>query len=63
VSGSGLNDIELGNQLTRIILNSRQINELSANRRANALMDCLAEIEDASRKAGWRLLEICEGRP
>ena len=55
-----LNDLELGNYLTTVINKAREINELSANRRANALMDCLADIENAARHAQWRLLRICD---
>lgn len=59
-SRPNLNDIELGNELTRIVLWAGQINELSANRKANALLDCLAEIESHARKAQWRLLRLCD---
>lgn len=55
-----LNDLELGSCLTIVLYQARQINELSANRKALALAECLTKIEDAARKAQWRLLELCE---
>ena len=58
--GPNLNDIELGKHLTTIMLWAREINELSANRKALALAECLTKIEDAARKAQWRLVELCD---
>ena len=55
-----LNDLELGNYLSRLINQAREINELTANRRALALAECLTKIEDAARKAQWRLMQICD---
>lgn len=55
-----LNDVELGKYLITVINKAREINELYANRRANALLDCLADIESAARSAQWRLLKIVD---
>ena len=53
-------DPELVKYLITVTGKSREINELSANRRPNALFDCLADIESAARSAQWRLLRICD---
>ena len=55
-----LNDLELSESLGKILNHAREINELTANRRANALLDCLAYIEEAARKGQWRLLRLCD---
>jgi hypothetical protein len=55
-----LNDLELGNYLSVLLLQARQVTELTANRRALALAECLTKIEEAARKAQWRLLEITD---
>lgn len=55
-----LNDTELGNYLTKLVNQANEINALTANRRANALMDCLANIESHARQAQWQLLRICD---
>ena len=55
-----LNDLELGNCLSVITYQARQINELTANRKALSLAECLTKIEDAARRAQWRLLELCD---
>jgi len=54
-----LNDLELGNCLSVITYQARQINELTANRKALSLAECLTKIEDAARKAQWRLIALC----
>ena len=58
--GPNLVDLELGKWLTIIQARAREINELSANRRALALADCLSSITQAAREAEWRLLRICD---
>ena len=58
--GPNLVDLELGKWLTIIQARAREINELSANRRALALADCLSSITQATREAEWRLLRICD---
>lgn len=55
-----LNDIDLGNHLTQLVNRAGEINSLTANRRANALLDCLADIENHARQAQWMILRICD---
>jgi len=55
-----MNDLELGNLLGVVVYQARQINELTANRKALSLAECLTKIEDAARKAQWRLLKLCD---
>ena len=55
-----LNDLELGNCLSVITYQARQINELTANRKALSLAECLTKIEDAARRAHWRLVKLCD---
>jgi hypothetical protein len=55
-----LNDLELGNYLSVLLLQARQVTELTANRRALSLAECLTKIESAAREAQWRLLKIMD---
>lgn len=55
-----LNDLSLGQYLNTILYQARQVNEITANRKALALAECLTKIEDAARKAQWRLIELCD---
>jgi len=61
--GPNLNDLELGNCLAVLLYQARQVNELTANRKALSLAECLTKIEDAARKAQWRLIKLCEEQP
>ena len=61
--GPNLNDLELGNCLSVVLHQARQVNELTANRKALSLAECLTKIEDAARKAQWRLIKLCEEQP
>jgi hypothetical protein len=52
------NDLELADQM-RVLFNNFAVLDLhNRNREANYLFDCLANIENAARKAQWRLLEV-----
>jgi len=53
----------LGNCLAVLLYQARQVNELTANRKALSLAECLTKIEDAARKAHWRLIKLCEEQP
>lgn len=53
-----LNDLELVGHVRTIHREQARLDELSAQKRSGALIECLSKIEDAARKAGYRVLEI-----
>lgn len=55
-----LNDLELGNYISVLLSQARQVTELTANRKALSLAECLTKIEEAARKAQWRLLKLSD---
>ena len=51
------NDLELTDQM-RVLFNNFAVLEMhNRNKQTNYLLDALANIENAARKAQWRLLE------
>lgn len=53
-----LNDLELSEQISAIHREQAKLDSLTANRKVSSLTQTLAKIEDAARKANWRLQEI-----
>jgi hypothetical protein len=55
------NDLELSDQM-RVLFNNFAVLELhNRNREGSYLFDCLANIENAARKAQWRIRNMKEG--
>lgn len=52
------NDIELETHIREIHREENLIDQFAANNRIGSLTQCLAKIEDAARKANWRLQEL-----
>lgn len=52
------NDIELVSLTRTIHKEAAMLDRLAADRRSDALLTALAKIEDAARKAGWRVLDL-----
>ena len=55
---SSTNDLELGEKLSEVIRCAGKINALARDRRELQLFHILDVIEDAARKAKWRLNDL-----